>query len=233
MAYRSEAGRQAAKPRRRLGYSDAMGEERHRDKRRRSEATRATEDEAAYLLARVRAGELTQERLELAAYGGDQASRLALGKTAPEHPEGVEAWIEGLARWGRPVCGVAALGVVEFVRDHWRWSWDERLDKAIQALADWIVCPCEQHRLVAREATSNSTWARADYDDPAASQAAHAISWACAVASRSHQRTAGVALDAARTAQVASRVFTTIDVERAAQAALIGWALAPAAGDSP
>jgi len=43
------------------------------------------EAEAAYLRARIRCGSLTRERLELAAYCGDEGARLALACEDP-HP---------------------------------------------------------------------------------------------------------------------------------------------------
>lgn len=44
------------------------------------------------LRGRVRTGELSEERLAFAAFLGDQASRLALGSSAPEVPENFEEW---------------------------------------------------------------------------------------------------------------------------------------------
>lgn len=54
-----------------------MSDERLRELERRWEETGAVEDEAAYLLERVRAGELTLRRLGLAAYCGHEGARVA------------------------------------------------------------------------------------------------------------------------------------------------------------
>jgi len=77
-----------------------MSDERLRELERRWKETGSPEDEAAYLLERVRAGDLSQERLELAAYCGHQAATRALGSSAPRTYQKLELWIRGLARWG-------------------------------------------------------------------------------------------------------------------------------------
>lgn len=56
-----------------------MSDERLRQAERSFRETGSVEDEARYLLERVRAGTLTRERLELAAYCGHEASKLAAG----------------------------------------------------------------------------------------------------------------------------------------------------------
>ncbi|MCA9646234.1 MAG: hypothetical protein KC492_36335, partial [Myxococcales bacterium] len=53
-----------------------MTDSRLQQLRRAWEASGAVEDEAAYLRERVRVGELSQERLELAAYFGHLAARM-------------------------------------------------------------------------------------------------------------------------------------------------------------
>lgn len=55
-----------------------MSDSKLRELERRWKETGAVEDEAAYLLERVRAGDLTQERLELAAYCGHEAAGCAV-----------------------------------------------------------------------------------------------------------------------------------------------------------
>lgn len=74
--------------------------------RRRARQTGSVEDDSALLVARLRAGTLTRERLELAAYCGDEAARAVL-----DWPKGVAAWcttygdptftawLSGLSRW--------------------------------------------------------------------------------------------------------------------------------------
>lgn len=60
-----------------------MSDQRLRELERRFEVTRDVADEAALLAARLRAGALARERLELAAYLGHAAARSALGDAAP------------------------------------------------------------------------------------------------------------------------------------------------------
>ena len=57
--------------------------------------------EARRLLELARRGDLPQERLELAAYVGHAAARVALEGRAVAPPEGVADWLKGLERWGR------------------------------------------------------------------------------------------------------------------------------------
>lgn len=72
--------------------------------RRRAEATGAPDDRAALLRARVRVGELALERVELAAYCGDEAARAVCG---PVEAQGwanpgalsLDVWLRGLSRW--------------------------------------------------------------------------------------------------------------------------------------
>lgn len=83
-----------------------MSDDRLRQLERRFRASGAAEDEAAFLLERVRVGDLDQAGLELAAYCGHQASQLATGLASP--PErGLEAWIRGLPSQQAIACGVA------------------------------------------------------------------------------------------------------------------------------
>lgn len=60
-----------------------MSDAKLRELERRWKKTGAGEDEAAYLLERVRVGELSQERLEAASLAGDTASASVTSGTAP------------------------------------------------------------------------------------------------------------------------------------------------------
>ncbi|MDC3379462.1 hypothetical protein OAX78_04190 [Planctomycetota bacterium] len=71
-----------------------MSDERLRELERRWKETQAVEDEAAYLLERVRVGDLEQEKLELAAYCGDGAAKAALGGSGPIPT--LDEWIQGV-----------------------------------------------------------------------------------------------------------------------------------------
>lgn len=60
----------------------------------------ARDDEAAWLAARVRAGDLPRERVELAAWCGHAGARAVAGVGASDDLD-LEAWLRGLSRWRR------------------------------------------------------------------------------------------------------------------------------------
>ena len=91
-----------------------------RELERRWKESNAAEDEAAYLLERVRVGDLEKEKLELAAYCGHEGARLALGDealptalTCEEDPssDSIRSWAAGLRRWDGECSARAALAV--------------------------------------------------------------------------------------------------------------------------
>lgn len=79
-----------------------------RELERRWKESGSVEDEAAYLLERVRVGDLATEKLELAAYCGHEGARLALGEQAPAMGPPIDprvrarpqAWMTGLSAFG-------------------------------------------------------------------------------------------------------------------------------------
>jgi hypothetical protein len=91
-----------------------MSDQRLRELERRWRETGSVEDEAAYLLERVRTGSLDREMLELAAYCGHPASNRCLGvEGAHNHDETLLGWVSGLARWGRDTLVWVAWKVAE------------------------------------------------------------------------------------------------------------------------
>lgn len=76
-----------------------------REHERRWRETGAPEDQARWLVARLRAGELTRERLELAACLGSHAARAALdGQVrAWDAPSDAGSWLVALTAWGDEV----------------------------------------------------------------------------------------------------------------------------------
>ncbi len=67
--------------------------------RRASSGSR--DDEAAWLAARVRAGALPRERLELAAWCGHGPARAVLGGSTVADGLDLDDWLRGLSRWRR------------------------------------------------------------------------------------------------------------------------------------
>lgn len=115
-------------------------DERLRQLERRRKETGTVAAEAAYLLERVRAGELTRERLELAAYCGHGPAVEALGAAAG--PGDLLELVTGLARFGPPVLMRAGLSMayaaLPFMGE------DRRV--AVAALEEkerWVLVPCE------------------------------------------------------------------------------------------
>lgn len=74
------------------------------------------EDLAALLRSRVRAGELAEEDLLVAALAGVEGAALALGADAPAVPTGVEDRLRALAELGGEVAGEAAAAMVAPLR---------------------------------------------------------------------------------------------------------------------
>lgn len=110
-----------------------MSDDRVRRLERRFRETGAAEDEAAWLQARVRAGELAPERLLL----GDHLARAA---------EDPLEWFLGLERWGEEALRRARLaGVAALVG-----LWEEEatggdLRPLLRGLEDVVLCPCPAH----------------------------------------------------------------------------------------
>ncbi len=100
--------------------------------------------EARLLVERVRVGDLTEERLRLAAYLGHEPARLALGREAPAAEAGPAAGlILGLKPYGPPAFIRAAVAVARLVAD----SPDANLVKPLRA---WLRCMCADHAAIVR-----------------------------------------------------------------------------------
>lgn len=76
-----------------------MTDARLRELERRARSDGSTDEVAAWLLARLRAGALGRDRLQLAAYCGHEPARLALGVPVVSAPEQLEGWVLGLRPW--------------------------------------------------------------------------------------------------------------------------------------
>jgi len=94
---------------------------------RRWRETGTSEDEAAYLLARLRAGELAHERLLLAAYLGHPAAGIALGSDLSE--------LRGLEPW------LAAQGFAERIDELEDWIREWHVAEAAYALGPLLSWP--------------------------------------------------------------------------------------------
>lgn len=102
--------------------AQSMTDSRLQELKRTWEASGSVEDEAACLRERVRVGDLTQGRLELAAYCGHEGAGVALGSQAANLD--FTAWVVGLESWGsihayRALVGCLHLCVVGLPRNTW------------------------------------------------------------------------------------------------------------------
>lgn len=183
-----------------------------RDLERRWRQTHSRDDEAAYLLRRVRAGTLDQERLELAAYCG----HVACGAHGQAGPAQAQAFVAGLAPWGREVCvraGVAALrAAVGAVGP------SKPVARCLEAIGDWVEAPGAALQRAVQAAHADLRGAGAEV------AAVACLVWA--VISEQPQRSAW-------TASLALRPLTTVadeaDLLAAMRADLARWALSAGA----
>ncbi|MBX3467746.1 MAG: hypothetical protein KF878_12750 [Planctomycetes bacterium] len=128
-----------------------MSDAKLRELERRWRETGAVEDEAAYLLERVRVGDLTRERLELAAYCGHEGARRAVGDVQPGEAETLGAWASALiSRWRdgaiRASEAVAVAVAREWlVADH-SFAGGRTLSPFVESVRRWQACQCDDHR---------------------------------------------------------------------------------------
>lgn len=135
-----------------------MSDCRLRELERRWRETGSVEDEAAYLRERVRVGNLTEEKLELAAYCGHEGAMHATGacrRVAPIKTDAEwQAWVKELdERWGASVSLQAyAVGFAQVVlprlaqndeiRSSSYPSWAQGLIARLEA---WVRDPSDQN----------------------------------------------------------------------------------------
>ena len=138
---------------------------------------------ARLLQERLRLGALTRDRLELAAYAGDETARLVLfgSLNPPVHtipPDLLDVatapfdtvdlatdaagrlpsplprkfdlarWLRGLSRWGPTVLVRAAEAAGRVALVVWRlypMHARESAERALDACAAWLACPCKDH----------------------------------------------------------------------------------------
>lgn len=113
-----------------------MTDDRLRALERRFGETGTTEDEAAWLKERVRAGELAQDRLELAASLDHDAASVALGGV---QAVGLEALIESLADFDSFACVRACLAAAWVVIPLWSPGPRDDPRPGIEAAESWLV----------------------------------------------------------------------------------------------
>lgn len=106
----------------------------------REAASGDVEAKAKLLLGRVRIGDLTEERLRLAAHLGDEASWDALAGNV-SGAEDLEEWVWALHEFGAIPLVRGLLAAARQARPPWYLKENPR----IAAVESWAVCPCENH----------------------------------------------------------------------------------------
>lgn len=136
-----------------MRYAFSVPDSIRRDLERRARQGDSTA-EAAALVRRLRAGELDEDRLRVAALVGDPAARLALGRGAPAIPAHAHGLARALQAFGSDVvirATISAVRAMSAIADP-RAGWDLRRARAAIAAAEaWLACPCEAHLDAARD----------------------------------------------------------------------------------
>lgn len=215
-----------------------MTDVRTRALERRAVSTGGADDEAAWLLARLRAGDLAPARLRLLVHVGHPAARLAAGATLAE----VEAargvgparrWALGLGGFGREACARAAValaracavGLGEAPPHLGRGV----ITDLIAALEDALSAPSRSAlraaRVAAERAVGDVGWSQAleRHELPAALARARlvALEAATAVCAPTGPRAAEAVAQAAAWASPAH------DVQAVVREMIVPWALGP------
>ena len=202
-----------------------VSDEKLRELERRWRETGAVEDEAAFLLERVRAGELTQERLELAAYCGHAGARRAVA--APKDPpQALGQLLEDVeASWGQRVAvGVAVAATQAALASCLASGHPEAAlpTSLVQVAEEAFSCPCDMHSEAAWTAykrRSAEFWSATE-DQDIQLRSAQSAALACARAAAGRHHAARKAVDEAAATAKAGGVRTAILTY------LLTWALA-------
>lgn len=105
--------------------------------------SRTVQDEAAWLRARVQAGELERARLELAAYCGSQAAITLVAVSGPKTSTDV---VEGLVPWANAeVWRRTALALLYGAESVCPNTMNSHAERIVRLLEDDVACRCEEH----------------------------------------------------------------------------------------
>jgi hypothetical protein len=123
-----------------------------RELERRWRESGSVDDEASWLSERMRAGTLTRDRLELAAYCGSAAASKLV--EPPSRSRKLRPFMLGLQPWGVEARVLAWIGCVSVAVARFaaqpRSGWDEVQESLPLLLRDlwaWFTCPCEDHAI--------------------------------------------------------------------------------------
>lgn len=119
---------------------------------------------ARLLNERVRIGDLAPDRLQLAAYLGDEAAEEALGQRPHVPPTiTIGRWVRGLARptdgrypdWAAQAYARAAAAAARATLPCFAGRDPAGAVRAVDALDAWIACPCDEHGRASAAAASH------------------------------------------------------------------------------
>lgn len=122
-----------------------------RELERRWKATGSVEDEAAFLLERVRVGDLTRERLELAAHCGHEAASRATG-TSNGSPQALREWLSVGHELDRVTMVQLLVPLARAILvSAPRHDSDDDTEQALDAIEAWLRHPSSEHEAKAFE----------------------------------------------------------------------------------
>ena len=133
------------------------------------------------LRQRIRAGELDERRVQLAAWLGYEPALQAAEPVGPEAPAWAADWSPArrVLRWGGVLTHVEIVTLsCDFAE---RLPQEDAGRAAIAAARAWAACPCEEHRQAAK-AAAEAAWAAAASGAAWAAAVAEAVAVAVAVA---------------------------------------------------
>lgn len=201
-------------------------------RRRELERGGDLESEARALVEAVRAGELAQAELDLAADLGDPRAGLATGRAAAPLP----SLCADLAAEPRRIAASCALGELAFPA----WCWPRRVEPLG---GEWVGAAIEALRAardrgapVERERAWNAHEAASQRDHDVTelgALAARVVGLACEAAGTPVRRQPPSAVSLARAARLAAGLFGEDDVRAALARALLSPRLRPAPPSSP
>jgi hypothetical protein len=116
-----------------------MSDTKLRDLERRWRGTDAVEDEAAYLLERVKVGDLTRDRLELAAYCGHKAAIHTTGQDDEATVTDLRDWVAGLRTFQPEAPRQATVRLLRAVSTVWQEAFPSsgHMTSVLDVVSDW------------------------------------------------------------------------------------------------
>jgi hypothetical protein len=214
----------AAEPIEAIG--DAVSDQRLRALERRWRETNSSEDEAAYLLERVRVGDLRIERLELAAYCRHEGAQKAVRGYSADEEVSIDHWAEALGAWGQEALVIAIVVVASALKPG-PASIASRMGRsasAIRAAAAWATCPCPAHAEECAVAEGEASDAFVDHSGEGEDDYRDAALQAARAATYDYETARQVI---PQVVDLARNNFSPESIRTLLEAGLISWALAP------